>query len=248
MPIDLWESCGSFGPAVGRAMKISGILEALAWTVFAVLLAANSTPIVVFALGAIYGDPASAPAWVLQNLIFVSPLFPLVLGVIAIVRLKFAGENVWARIGLFGKSLPGDVLLGVAAGVAAIGVAVVSLQITARYLDVPPVQNLPVPVHLYFMTLGAIVPGVCEELFFRGMLIKVADAMPKPALIAISAVAFSLWHVATPAYLPHTFLLGLMFGILATATGRLAPAIIAHTVGNSGIGLLFLTGFKVVAV
>ena len=104
---------------------------------------------------------------------------------------------------------------------------------------------MPVPVHLYFMTIGAIVPGVCEELFFRGMMVRVGSHLPKAGLIALTAVAFSLWHVGTPAYLPHTFLLGLIFGMLASVTGRLAPSIVGHTVANTGMGIVFLSGFNI---
>jgi membrane protease YdiL (CAAX protease family) len=100
-------------------------------------------------------------------------------------------------------------------------------------------------VHVYFMTIGALVPGVCEELFFRGMLMRVGSHLPKTVLIMLTAAAFSAWHIGTPAYLPHTFLLGLIFGVLATVTRRLAPSIIAHTIANAGMGLLFLLGINI---
>jgi membrane protease YdiL (CAAX protease family) len=224
--------------------KIRDLAEVLAWSALAYLLATSSSPIIVFTLGAVYGDPAAAPASVLQNLIYVSPVFPLILGVLAIARLKLGGDNVWRRIGLFGKTLPRDVLIGAAAGVVCIGLALVSLRIAAHYVDVPPMHLLPPPVHVYFMTIGALVPGVCEELFFRGMLMRVGTHLPKAVLIILTAAAFSVWHVGTPAYLPHTFLLGLIFGVFATVTGRLAPSIIAHTIANAGMGLLLLSGFN----
>lgn len=226
-------------------VKIRNLAEVLAWSALAYLLASNSSPIIVFTLGAVYGDPAAAPASVLQNLIYVSPIFPLILGMLAIARLKLGGDNVWSRIGLFGKTLPRDVVIGAAAGVVSIGVALVSLRIAAHYVDVPPMHLLPPPVHVYFMTIGALVPGVCEELFFRGMMMKVGARLPQAALIILTAAAFSVWHVGMPAYLPHTFLLGLIFGILASVTGRLAPSIIAHTIANAGMGMLILSGFNV---
>lgn len=225
--------------------KIRDLAEVLAWSTFAYLLATSSSPIIVFTLGAVYGDPAAAPASVLQNLTYVSPVFPLILGVLAIARLKLGGDSVWSRIGLFGKTLPRDVLIGAAAGIVSIGVALVSLRVAAHYVDVPPMHLLPPPVHIYFMTIGALVPGVCEELFFRGMMMRVGTRLPKTALIILTAAAFSVWHVGMPAYLPHTFLLGLIFGVLASVTGRLAPSIIAHTIANAGMGLLLLSGFNV---
>ena len=226
--------------------KVLELTEVLAWSLAAFLLATNSEALIIFSLGAIFGDVSKAPAEVLQNLVYVSPVFPLILGVAAVVRLKLGGTDVIASTGLFAKTIGGDALLGVFAGLACIGVAVTSLQIAARYMEVPAMHMMPAQVHLYFMTIGALVPGLCEELFFRGMLTRVGSRIPAAAMIFISSVAFSLWHIGTPAYLPHTFLLGLILGVLATGTGRLAPAIIAHTVANAGMGLLFLQGFRIV--
>ena len=58
-------------------------------------------------------------------------------------------------------------------------------------------------------------PGLCEELFFRGLLFRLARRVPQWMAIAGGATAFSLWHLSTPIYLPHTFLLGLVLGIAA---------------------------------
>lgn len=226
-------------------MNMRALAEVLFWSAAAWLLATNSEPIIIFTLGAVYGNIASTPPVVLQNLIFVSPVFPLILGIVAVIRLKLAHENVWASTGLFGRELPGDALLGVFAGIACIGVAVASLQTLARYMDVPAMHMLPPHVHIYFMTIGAIVPGICEELFFRGMLIRVGSRLPTVLIVILSSVAFSVWHIGTPAYLLHTFLMGLILGILATASGRLAPAIFAHTVANAGMGALLLYGYNI---
>jgi membrane protease YdiL (CAAX protease family) len=228
-------------------VRIRDLGELLVWSMLAYWLATNSEAVIVFALGALYGSIAEAPASVLQNLIYVSPVFPLILGALAVARLKLAGENVWAGTGLSGSTLPGDALLGVFAGVACVGVAITSLQIAARYTDVPAMHTMPQEVHLYFMTIGAVVPGVCEELYFRGMMMRIASRLPAAATIVLTSAAFSIWHVGTPAYLPHTFLLGLIFGILTIVSGRLAPAIVAHTVANAGMGLLFLDGYAIAA-
>ncbi len=226
-------------------VRIYGLAEVLVWTAFAYLLATNSSDVIVFILGIMYGDPAAAPAPVLGNLIYVSPAFPLVLGLLAVTRLKLAGDNVLSRIGLSEKTLPKDALVGAVAGIASIAITAASLRMAAPYLDVPPVHLFPASTHIYFMTVGALAPGVCEELFFRGMLMKVGSRLPKALLIGLTALAFSVWHIGTPAYLPHTFLLGVIFGILVSGSGRLAPSIIAHTIANAGMGLLLLSGFNI---
>ncbi len=217
--------------------KVLELTEVLAWSLAAFLLATNSEALIIFSLGAIFGDVSKAPPEVLQNLVYVSPAFPLILGLAAVVRLKIGGTDVIASTGLFAKTIGGDALLGVFAGLACVGVAVTSLQTAARYMDVPAMHMMPAQVHIYF--------SLCEELFFRGMLTRVGSRIPAAAMILISAAAFSLWHVGTPAYLPHTFLMGLILGVLVIGSGRLAPAIIAHTVANAGMGLLFLQGYNI---
>jgi membrane protease YdiL (CAAX protease family) len=226
-------------------MKIIGLAEVLFWSALAVVFALNASPVIVFVLGAVYGDPAAAPAYVLQNLIYVSPVFPLILGVLAVVRLKLGGDTVWARIGLSSATLVKDVLVGIAAGLVSIAVAVMSLQIAARYVEIPPMHLLPAPVHIYFMTIGALVPGICEELYFRGMMMRIGSRLPETAIIILSSIAFSAWHIGTPGYLPHTFVLGLILGTLVAVFGRLAPSMIAHTVANAGMGALLLAGFNI---
>ena len=185
-----------------------GLVEVLVWAVVAYLLATNSEALIVLVLGLLYGGVTAAPASVLQNLIYVSPVFPLILGLLAVVRLKLAGENVWTATGLFAKTLPGDAVLGAFAGIACIGVAATSLQIAARYLDLPPMRTMPPQVHLYFMTIGAVVPGICEELYFRGMMMRVANGLAAPVVLVLTSAAFSIWHVGDAGLLAAHILAG----------------------------------------
>ncbi len=64
-------------------------------------------------------------------------------------------------------------------------------------------------------------------------------------LLPVSALAFALWHVGTPIYLIHTFVLGMIWGALFLSTGRLAPSIFAHVFANMGFGLLLLSGLEI---
>lgn len=225
--------------------KVLTLTEVLLWAAVAYVLAANASPIIGYALSLLYGDPSAAPAAVLQNLIYVSPAFPLILGILAVARLKFGGQDIRALIGFQRETLAGDAFIGAVVGIVCIGIAVVSLRLVSHYVDVPPMHQLPVPVHLYFMTVGAVVPGVCEELYFRGLMMRAGSRFPAPMIVVLTALAFSVWHLATPAYLLHTFLLGLIFGALVSISGRLAAPIIAHTVANAGMGALLLSGFSI---
>ena len=224
---------------------IRRLLECLAFCLSAVLLMIFSGSVIIGVLSAIYGDVANAPPSVLANLILVSPAFPLVLGIVAVVRLKIAGTNLSRLIGFSPSTIGGDLLLGVAIGVAGLATALACLWLLAPVLPVPPFHLIPAPAHLYLATVGALVPGVCEELFFRGMLFRIASPAPRWLLVTGTAIAFALWHISTPIYLLHTFLLGLMLGAAFAVKGRLAPAIIGHTLANAAFGVWILAGLPV---
>lgn len=221
-------------------------IELLLWGGIAVLIATHTSDIIVFALTALYGDPASAQPQVISKLAYVSPVFPLMLGVLAVLRLKLGGVNIGALIGFSGRNLAGDLVIGLVAGAVSVAIAVTSLRIMSNHFPAPPFGAMPMSMHIYYASVGALIPGIFEELYFRGMLFRVADAVPKIILLLLSAVFFALWHVSSPIYLAHTFILGLLWGVIAWRTGRVAPAILAHCVANAGFGLLLLRGYAVI--
>jgi len=216
-------------------------IEVLFWIAAAATLMANAEPIVIAALSALYGAPQNAPPALLANLYLVSPIFPLILGLVAAARLKLGGAQLGTLIGLSAANLPRDIALGLTVAAIGLAVTVASLKLLAPYLDVPPLQAMPIHAHLFFMTVGAVIPGVCEELYYRGMLFNIAEATPPWLMVLLSAIGFALWHIGTPIYIPHTFVFGLMLGALTVATRRLAPAIIAHTGANAGMGALLVS-------
>lgn len=221
------------------------LVECLFYCAFAVLLMLFNEPIIISGLDAIYGDLGNVPPAVLGNLVLVSPLFPLLLGIVAIVRLKVAGVDLVQLLGFSRSTVGSDLLLGSVAGAIGLAAALASLWLLSPFLAVPPFRQIPVHAHLYLATIGAIIPGICEELFFRGMLLKLAAPAPRWLLVMGSALAFALWHIASPIYLPHTFILGLILGALVVARGRLAPAIIGHTLANASFGVWIMSGLPV---
>lgn len=90
----------------------------------------------------------------------------------------------------------------------------------------------------------AIIAPICEELLFRGAIMKAlmrSGRTPKSAII-ISAVIFGVIHI-NPAQIPFAFLIGLVFGWLYYRTNSLLPVIIGHIVNNSfGVLHMALTG------
>jgi len=79
----------------------------------------------------------------------------------------------------------------------------------------------------------AVVPGVVEELFFRGALQGILSRIAKPAIaIWITAFVFSAIHGQIYGFVPRLLLGGLM-GYLAFYSQSLIPAMWAHFLNNA---------------
>lgn len=90
-----------------------------------------------------------------------------------------------------------------------------------------------VGVLLINLLLLAIMPGVCEELLFRGMIQPLFyDWLGRKHLaIWVSAFLFSAIHLQFFGFLPR-LLLGAILGYLVMYSGSIWPAIVAHTFNN----------------
>ena len=90
----------------------------------------------------------------------------------------------------------------------------------------------------------AIIPGFCEEYFFRGILQKNLNFIIKNhhAAIIISSLLFSAFHLQFYGFFPRLFL-GIFFGYLFYWSGSLIYSVIAHAFNN----FLSLTVFYAVS-
>ncbi|MEM7782908.1 MAG: CPBP family glutamic-type intramembrane protease [Planctomycetota bacterium] len=94
------------------------------------------------------------------------------------------------------------------------------------------------PIWLVVLCLG-VVPGICEEAFFRGFLFNgLKRELNATLTILISALAFGLFHVvlsggAAPERLLPSTLMGLLLGWLAWRSNSVIPSMILHAVHNS---------------
>jgi membrane protease YdiL (CAAX protease family) len=80
--------------------------------------------------------------------------------------------------------------------------------------------------------LIAVMPGVCEELMFRGFLIRFFEKQGMWVSIVITAFLFALFHLDPYKFLP-VFLLGIMLGYLAVKSNSLYMSMYAHAINNA---------------
>ena len=79
----------------------------------------------------------------------------------------------------------------------------------------------------------ALVPAVCEELFFRGALQRsLQRLLPGHGAVWLTGLLFSLLHFQPYGFVPR-LLLGVVLGYLAWGSGRLLPAMAAHFANNA---------------
>jgi ABC-2 type transport system permease protein/sodium transport system permease protein len=97
---------------------------------------------------------------------------------------------------------------------------------------------------IWILLALAVVPGVCEEFFFRGLCFTSLRAVTTPwRTIVATAVLFGMFHVvaatvlAPERFLPSAFL-GLVLGWVRYRTGSVLPCMLLHVVHNSFVLLV----------
>jgi uncharacterized protein len=98
-----------------------------------------------------------------------------------------------------------------------------------------------------FAVVAAVVAPVCEELLFRGLLLRaLRRRMPPAQAVIVQALAFALAHpmlspsVGDLAVVPALFLLGAVSGVVAERRGDLSASIMMHVGFNLVTTLLAL--------
>jgi uncharacterized protein len=96
-------------------------------------------------------------------------------------------------------------------------------------------MTMPAPRDLFVLLFtSALVPAICEELFFRATIQQLfAEWTRKPhAAVLLTAVLFSLLH-NNPAAIVSIFLTGLILGYAFYWTGSLRTTVIMHFIYNA---------------
>lgn len=91
-----------------------------------------------------------------------------------------------------------------------------------------------IPNTIIALCIMAILPGLCEELFFRGALMNLFRTRPMSVHLSVwaAAIIFSAMHLQPIGFVPR-MLLGAGFGYLTVWTGSLWTAIVCHTLNNA---------------
>ena len=132
------------------------------------------------------------------------------------------------------RSLVGSLLIGLTAGAAVVGLTPRFAQMPG-WLDHEIVKLLvpgdqPGPLWALWLLI-ALTPALCEETFFRGLMLSGLRRWGPWAAIGISALLFGLLHGSIYRLLP-TFMLGLVLGYAVWRSGSLYCGILIHALNN----------------
>jgi sodium transport system permease protein len=113
------------------------------------------------------------------------------------------------------------------------------LALLPQDAETPPAMEKAVQqpsLALVLLTI-AFVPAICEEILFRGVLVRgLGTQLHAWVAILVGALAFSAYHL-NPIQLLPTFTLGLAFGVIAMRAHSAIPTMLGHAL-NNGIAIL----------
>jgi membrane protease YdiL (CAAX protease family) len=138
------------------------------------------------------------------------------------------------------RAIAGAVLAGACTWYVLLRIALPILEVMERERVAEDISrsvlgdNLPLGA---ILLASALVPGVCEELLHRGVLLpaltsRTGRRAQQALAVVVTALMFALMHLE-PARIVATFVLGLAAGFLSLRTGSLWPAIALHTTNNA---------------
>lgn len=130
--------------------------------------------------------------------------------------------------------------------------AAAAIGATAWYVNASLVALLPLPPQhakalealvaqpplAYAVVAFALVPALCEEVAFRGVLARsLGRHLTVLAAAATSALVFALYHHSLVQTVP-TFSIGLLLAVVAIRADSAAPTILGHALNNAIVVLL----------
>ncbi|MBW6514497.1 MAG: ABC transporter permease subunit [Candidatus Syntrophosphaera sp.] len=95
-----------------------------------------------------------------------------------------------------------------------------------------------VPLWQMFLVI-AVLPGICEEILFRGFMVRFYEGKSLRLAVIASALLFAVFHLDPFRFVP-VFLLGLLLGYLTLRSGSIINSMLSHTI-NNGLALFIVT-------
>lgn len=110
------------------------------------------------------------------------------------------------------------------------------MLIVLNYFGKVSANPVPIPESGQEMIIGLIVvalsAGICEEIMFRGFIMKAYEKRGMMQSIVLSGILFGLFHFNIQNLLGPIYL-GLIFGYMVYKTDSIFTSIIAHTANNA---------------
>jgi len=108
-------------------------------------------------------------------------------------------------------------------------------MILSLFGELMPVQ-IPVADNAGEYVIGlfiiALLPGIAEEFFFRGLVLRGYEGFGPRKAVIIPALLFGLFHFNVQNFI-GPFFLGLIFGYMVIRTNSIFPAITGHFINNA---------------
>ncbi len=105
----------------------------------------------------------------------------------------------------------------------------------AQITSVPTTSN--VPQLIFEIVITAILPAVCEEIFFRGLVMRAFERTSPVVAVLASSLIFAIMH-ANLQQLIYAFLFGLILGTVAIISDSLFASMTVHFTLNLASALL----------
>lgn len=113
---------------------------------------------------------------------------------------------------------------------------VIYLYLLKDIITIPENAGVPLPDTfgklIVSIFMFALLPGIFEELLFRGFFFKAFYRFKPRGQIFITALLFGIFHY-NPTNFIGPFIMGLTFGYMRYRSNSLLPSMIAHTTNNS---------------
>lgn len=141
----------------------------------------------------------------------------------------------------FKRPSPRYVIAALALGFATVVISMLILTVQTKFLPYSEAYGRQMQLMLMppgrelwqIILVAALMPAICEEIFFRGVLQGILRKnLPKKKLILVIGLLFGVFHLSMFRILP-TGLLGVLLAYLTLASGSIFPSMCLHFMHNA---------------